>query len=409
MFALLMTLCISLPTDVQVTRLSGASETGTLESISSESLVMQSAGQTVTIPMAELLLINLSSAASSPLAEPQRLVLRDGSELAGNSGSRTARSVSLVSPALGNLEIPVEAVESIRLQSDNPAFRAQWETFRKRETAKDLLIVVKRDGSGIDFSAGVVSSFNSEKLEFLLDGETVPVPLARVYGVVFGKAEDGVEAAKSVGRIALTTDDQLAVKELTMASGQLSLVSTWGQTIPVAVDAVRQIDLSGGRLTYLSDLATLEEKFLGADPENSLLAGLATDEQQQLLFGPRRDVTIQRQSKLRLRGKEFSKGLCIHSKTEMSWALDQKYRSLECLVGIDDEVASNGTHAVQLIIRGDDKVLLDRMVSSTDEPIPVQLSVEGVSTLTVIVDYGDGESICDWLDLADAKLLLLQE
>lgn len=409
MFALLMTLCISLPTDVQVTRLSGASETGTLESISSESLVMQSAGQTVTIPMAELLLINVSVAASSPLAEPQRLVLRDGSELAGNSGSRTARSVSLVSPALGNLEIPVEAVESIRLQSDNPAFRAQWETFRKRETAKDLLIVVKRDGSGIDFSAGVVSSFNSEKLEFLLDGETVPVPLARVYGVVFGKAEDGVEAAKSVGRIALTTDDQLAVKELTMASGQLSLVSTWGQTIPVAVDAVRQIDLSGGRLTYLSDLATLEEKFLGADPENSLLAGLATDEQQQLLFGPRRDVTIQRQSKLRLRGKEFSKGLCIHSKTEMSWALDQKYRSLECLVGIDDEVASNGTHAVQLIIRGDDKVLLDRMVSSTDEPIPVQLSVEGVSTLTVIVDYGDGESICDWLDLADAKLLLLQE
>jgi hypothetical protein len=409
MLTLLMTLCISLPTDVQVTRLSGASETGTLESISTDSLVMQSAGQTVTIPMAELLLISVSSAASPPLAEPQRLILRDGSELGGNSGSRTARSVSLTSPALGNLEIPVEAVESIRLQPENPAFRAQWETFRKRETAKDLLIVIKRDGSGIDFSAGVVSSFNAEKLEFLLDGETVPVPLARVYGVVFGKAEGVAEAAKPLGRITFGSGDQLAVKEFTVASGQMNLVSTWEQTLPVAVDAVRQIDLSGGRLTYLSDLATLEEKFLGADPENSLLAGLATEEQQQLLFGPRRDITIQRQSKLRLRGKEFSKGLCIHSKTEMSWALDQKYRSLECLVGIDDEVASNGTHAVQLIIRGDDKVLLDRMVSSTDEPIPVQLSVEGVSTLTVIVDYGDGESICDWLDLADAKLLLLQE
>lgn len=409
MFTLLMSLCIALPTDVQITRLSGATETGTLESISTESLMMQSGGQTITVPMGDLLLITMAGAGGAAPVDPQRLILRDGSEISGTAGSRTAKAVSLTSGGLGTLEIPVEAVESIRLQADNPAFRTQWETFRKRETTKDLLIVAKRDGSGLDFLAGVVSSFNGEKLEFLLDGETVPVPLARVYGVVFGKADGAAPPAKPAGKVSLGTGDQLAVKEFTTSAGHLQVITTWDQTIPVALDAVRQIDLSGGRLTYLSDLASLDEKFLGADPENSLLAGLATDEQQQLLFGPRRDITIQRQSKLRLRGREFSKGLCIHSKTEMSWALDQKYRSLECLAGIDDEVASNGTHAVQLIIKGDDKVLLDRMISSTDEPIPVQLSVEGVSTLRVTVDYGDGESICDWLDLADAKLLLLQE
>lgn len=409
MFTLLMSLYIALPTDVQITRLSGASETGTLESISSESLLMQSGGQSVTIPVSDLLLITMSDGAGAASADPQRLILRDGSEISGTAGSRTAKAVSLTSGGLGAIEIPVDAVESIRLQADNPAYRPQWETFRKRETAKDLLIVAKRDGSGLDFLAGVVSSFDSEKLEFLLDGETVPVPLARVYGVVFGKAAGAAPPAKAAGKLSLGTGDQLAMKEFTSAAGQMQVVTTWGQTLPVPLDAVRQIDLSGGRLAYLSDLAALEEKFLGADPENSLLVGLATEEQQQLLFGPRRDITIQRQSKLRLRGREFSKGLCIHSKSEMSWALDQKYRSFECLAGIDDEVASNGTHAVQLIIRGDDKVLFDRMITSTDEPIPVQLSVEGISTLHVTVDYGDGESICDWLDLADAKLLLLQE
>ncbi|MBL8810083.1 MAG: NPCBM/NEW2 domain-containing protein [Planctomycetaceae bacterium] len=409
MFTLFLSLCIALPTDVQITRLSGASETGKLESISTESLLMQSGGQSVTIPVSDLLLITMPGGAGAASADPQRLILRDGSEISGTAGSRTAKAVSLTSGGLGAIEIPVDAVESIRLQADNPTFRPQWETFRKRETTKDLLIVAKRDGSGLDFLAGVVSSFDSEKLEFLLDGETVPVPLARVYGVVFGKADGAAPSAMPAGKLSLGTGDQLAMKEFTSAAGQLQVVTTWGQTLPVPLDAVRQIDLSGGRLAYLSDLAALEEKFLGADPENSLLSGLATEEQQQLLFGPRRDITIQRQSKLRLRGREFSKGLCIHSKTEMSWALDQKYRSLECLAGIDDEVASNGTHAVQLIIRGDDKVLFDRMITSTDEPIPVQLSVEGVSTLHVTVDYGDGESICDWLDLADAKLLLLQE
>ncbi len=82
------------------------------------------------------------------------------------------------------------------------------------------------------------------------------------------------------------------------------------------------------------------------DPEGSLLTGLISDEHQRILFGPRRDSSMEKQSKLRLRGKEYSKGLCLHSKTVVAWAIEKKYSSLDCVIGVDDEVAFNGSTSV---------------------------------------------------------------
>jgi hypothetical protein len=118
---------------------------------------------------------------------------------------------------------------------------------------------------------------------------------------------------------------------------------------------------------------------------------------------------MERQSKLRLRGREYTKGLCIHSRTEISWPLDGRFSLLDGVAGIDDEVAFNGTHSVSLKISGDGAVLFEKLISTNDDPIPLRISLEGVSTLTVLVDFGDGDSVCDWLDLADAKMVIAKD
>ena len=93
----------------------------------------------------------------------------------------------------------------------------------------------------------------------------------------------------------------------------------------------------------------------------------------------------------------------------MTWALDRRYSSFDCLAGIDDEVAFNGDHAVLLKITGDERVLFEQTIRTTDEPLPLSVSLADVATLTVLVDFGDGEGVCDWLDLADAKLVIAKE
>ena len=275
------------------------------------------------------------------------------------------------------------------------------------------MIVAKRDGSGLDFLAGVVSAIGSEKTEFLLDGETVPVPAARVYGVVFASMISTESAqpvnVTSAARVASHNGDQFAASTIRFSNGAFEIEAAWGQSLQVASALIRSIDLSSGRVQYLSDLEPLEERLDGIDPDGSLLAGLISKEEEALLFGPRRDTTMERTSRLRLRGREFSKGLCIHSRTEISWALDEKYTSLDCLVGIDDEVAYSGKHIVALKITGDGNVLFEKNIATTDDPLPLQLPLSGVSTLTILVDFGDNESTCDWLNLADAKLLIAKD
>lgn len=400
-------------TNTKVSMLDGTVHQGTLTLISPEEVELQVDASSVKLPISDVMLVDFPETKSVVSDEPQIVSLVDGSQLNCSGASRTAMELTVSSATFSELKIANKNVRSIRLQADNPAYRSQWNTFLKRGTDKDLLIVAKRDGSGLDFLAGVVSAIGSEKTEFLLDGETVPVPAARVYGVVFASTPS-TEAAQpvnltSAARVASHNGDQFAASTIRFSNGAFEIETAWGQSLQVASTLIRSIDLSSGRVQYLSDLEPLEERLDGIDPEGSLLAGLIDKEEEALLFGPRRDTTMERTSRLRLRGREFLKGLCIHSRTEISWALDEKYTSLDCLVGIDDEVAYSGKHIVALKITGDGSILFEKNIATTDDPLPLQLPLNGVSTLTILVDFGDNESTCDWLNLADAKLLIAKD
>lgn len=400
-------------TITKVSALDGTIQQGTLVLISPDEVELQVNASPVKLPMSEIMLIDFPETKSVVSDEPQVVSLHDGSQLNCTGANRTAMELTVSSASFGELKIANRYVRSIRLQADNPAYRSQWNTFLKRETDKDLLIVAKRDGSGLDFLAGVVSAIGSEKTEFLLDGETVPVPAARVYGVVFASTTSPESAqpanVTSDAKVTSHKGDLFAASAIKFSNGAFEIETAWGQSLQVASALIRSIDLSSGRVQYLSDLEPLEERLDGIDPEGSLLADLIDKEEEVLLFGPRRDTTMERTSRLRLRGREFSKGLCIHSRTEISWALDEKYTSLDCLVGIDDEVAYSGKHLVALKISGDGNVLFEKSIATTDDPLPLQVPLSGVSTLTILVDFGDNESTCDWLDLADAKLLIAKD
>ena len=417
--SLLVLLCCILPVspgDVRLSLVDGTQRTGELKSFDGKQLELQSEGQLRSVEAVELLQLEFPAAVSESAAvagaeqSVQRLYLRDGSELSAAGVQRAVTEVMLQSDVWGAVRVPVESVSAVRLQPEGPGFAEQWGAFRKRDSEKDLLIVVKRDGSGLDFLSGIVSSIGAEAVEFLLDGEKVPVPSARVFGVVFGQPA-GARAKFSAGsRLVLQNGDSLRVSDLRVQGGELQCGSSWGQPLRCSVERLRLADLSGERLSWLSELPVLREVLLSADPEGSLLQGLVDTETQQRLFSPRRDRVLQGSSRLRLRGREYQRGLCVHSHSVLSWALDRRYETFELTAGIDDEVAFNAAagHAVRLVIRADDAVLFDELISAQDPPRPLRLSVSDKSTLEVEVDFGDGSSVCDWLDLADAKLWLTQ-
>ncbi|HQX49445.1 MAG TPA: NPCBM/NEW2 domain-containing protein [Planctomycetaceae bacterium] len=412
MFVLTILAALLAPTDAKIAMLDGQTHHGSLISISTSDVELTENSAAVKLPLDEVMTIEFPAAASVPSAELQTLFFADGSQVHATSFLRSAKSATAQTALFGHLETGVEEIHAVRLQADDPLYAQQWNTFLKRESGKDSLVVAKRDGSGLDFLAGIVNTVGADKIDFLLDGESIPVPAQRVYGIVFGRPAGAKTIDSGPGtavRVTSAAGDLVAARTITLAGDQLQLQSSWGQQISVPVSQLRSIDLSAGRIQFLSDMPALSERFDGVDPENSLFAGLIDREQQALLFGPQRNMTIERQSKLRLRGREFTKGLCIHSRTEMKWSLEQRFSAIECVIGVDDEVAFNGTHAVAVKITGDETVLFEKLIATTDDPVPVRFPLDGVSTLTILVDFGDNSSVCDWLDIADARLVIAKD
>jgi hypothetical protein len=390
----------------QVKFLNGQTAVGKVVSISADSVAVETAKGTEEFDLSDVLQLDTGQSPEAA-TQQQELRLRDGGLVPCDSIERDARMLTAKTVGLGEVSIPASLVAAVRLQPMQDSFAGQWKTFLSRTGNKDLLVVPKRDGSGLDFLAGIVSSIGPSEISFLLDGDTIPVPAERVFGVVFATADS--EQPAGLASITTTYGEKFVAAGMVLRDGRLTTTTAWEQQVSIEWSRIIQIDLSRGRIHYLSDLDPISENFSGLDPEGDIFAGLVAPEIASQLYGPARDRTIESGSPLRLRGVTYPRGLCIHSRTELVYALDRKYKSFEAIAGVDDEVAFNLDRKVLLVVSGDGQELLRHTFGTQDDPKPISLPVTGIRTLTILVDFADGNSQCDWLDLADAKLILASD
>jgi hypothetical protein len=105
---------------------------------------------------------------------------------------------------------------------------------------------------------------------------------------------------------------------------------------------------------------------------------------------------------LRLGGVEYPKGIALHSRTELVYRLPERFSRLLAIAGIPDAVRPGGK--VRLVVRGDDKVLLQSTFAGSDRPRPIDLDVTGVRRLIILVDFDDGLNRGDQLLLCNARV-----
>lgn len=408
--------------DVRVMLLDGRIQQGQLVSLSAENVVLtDSEGATSSLPIADVMQVLVTASGEQPEKQPSsdelQLVLRDGSSVPISQAEATADDVTATAAGLGDLKLGRAFVRAVRLQPLKDEWQPQWNAFLERRNEKDLLIVAKRDGSGLDFLAGIVSSIGAEEVPFLLDGDQIPVPRSRVFGVLFAAAESTADAVAGSAVLSLTDGSTLGVSAVSMNEQQLQVTTTWGQTLQIVADRLSEIDFSSGRLHYLSDLEPLSERYYGLDPPGLEWGSLfAADQETRTGLSAQWRMSRDRfpnngRPPLTLRGRVFRKGVCIFPRASIDYALDGRYSRFTAVVGVDDDVAFNQQKGqpvtvVELRIEADGKPVFQKLVQALDEPIELDLPMSGVTTLTVIVDFGDGHSTCDYLDLADARLIV---
>lgn len=375
--------------ELHVAKLDGETVAGQFVELTPDALVISTGEQQVTIPQP-----NLVSARFEPVSAPNaaannltEISLTDGTRFSVSSVTTTGNEAAFESPVLGAFKAPVATVANIRLGATSPRLTEAWNALLARESTRDLL-VVRREES-LDSHAGIVGQVDAQSIKFLLEGEEIVVNRQKIFGVIFARPKS--PGRNPLCKISLAGGDTLNAERLTGAKDQFQAELADGIKVTFPVTAATALDFSGGKIVYLSDMEPREAKYTPYFDEDEDFLRIRRDRT--------RDGTP-----LRLGSKTYSRGLWIHSKSQLRYRLAGEYRRFQAVMGIDRAV-SNANGEVRVVISGDGQSLFEGDVKAADEPITLDLPIENVRDLEILVDFGGNLSIGDHLDLAEAKVI----
>ncbi len=389
MTSLIFSICLFVllaPPQVEVSTLQGEPRIGEWRGLTESSVSLSQGGQDASVPLGEVLEVRFRRDGAAKFEKPAvGISLWDGSTLSGSQIKVAGKKVELASPVLDHVSLPQLDIATIRFADRVTSVDDQWIKLTEKDRKSDLLVIRKEEV--LDFLDGVFVELTEKSVKFLIDGEEVSIKREKVFGLLFAPRQ-GVSKAPTV-RVELANGDVVMAASLTGSDGGLKARLVSKVEVPLPLEQIKSIDLSQGKLKYLSQMEPREVKYTPYFDTT---------------WEYRRDTNMDG-GPLRLGNKIYPRGLCVHSKTQLKYRLGGEYRRLQAVIGIDHLVASNGYADCRLVIQGDGKTLFETDVKGKDAPQPIDLDVAGIVSLDVLVDFGGNLDISDHLDLADAKLV----
>lgn len=379
------------PPAFEVQTLDGQSLVGSLIELTPDKVTIDASSGRIAVETEKVLSISAKEKPSGArYATRVTLELIDGSTICAKQYvvSGTLATITLLDGEV--IEAPTNVIHTVQLQQSG-TLAAEWNRLIGMKADSDLLMI--RKDETIDYHKGVLHDVTADSVTFDVDGELLPVKRSKVFGFVYRHADEA-ELPASVCRITDAAGSRWSVQSLTL-SEKLQWTTQSGLSVAEPLDQVVQIDYSVGKIVYLSDLkpdAVRWTPFFGVGKP------LPSVEQ---FYSPRYDRNFE-SAGLQLGGTPYRKGLALHTRTELVYRLPDQFSRFRAVAGIDDTVRPGGK--VRLVIRGDDKELLDTTLSGSDAPRPVDLDLTGIRRLTILVDFGDGLSTGDYLLLCNARL-----
>jgi len=387
-------LALSAGPEMHVRTLDGQVHIGTLTVLTEQTIGLQTSNGPVSVPLERVAELTPKTPPSPKPAPSVWVQLVDGSRAAVQDFLLVGGKVQLRLPGTDRpWECGRRDVAWVRLQPETETLGPAWKRLLESKIDTDLLVL--RTDQALDYHRGVIHGVSAETVQFELDRERIPVKRARVFGLIFRHPE-GRSLPTPVGILHDSSGSQWQVQKVELDGQALRWTTPAGLTGITPLEDLLRLDFSEGKIVYLSDL----------EPESvrwtPFFGPAETPASQAEFFAPRKDRALEPRP-IQLGGKKYSKGLAIHSRTEMVYRLPRPFRRLQAVVGIDDLIRPAGH--VQLVIRGDDKVLLDQPISGTQSPKLIDLDISGVRRLVILVDFGQDMDIGDHLLLGDIKLV----
>lgn len=234
---------------------------------------------------------------------------------------------------------------------------------------------------------GKVIGIKGDSLQVDYMGETRGIKMERVIGVVFKGRTPSQPQAQGVMTLSggINIPGQLTRIE---PGTTVHFKSSWGQEFSWPYSNVVRMSIRNGRTTPLTDQQPVSVE---QTPYFDRQLPWTTDKS---LTGP----------PLMIGEKRYARGVCLHSKTVLTYALNAEYSKFQCDVGLQGETGHDGNAAIRILADG---VLAfeNQTVTAASGVLPVSIDVVGKKTLTLEVDFGENFDVCDHVTFGDPSLL----
>ncbi len=384
--------------DVAVQPLNGAKQSGVLVELDSQHFALEVGGKKKQFDIRDVMTLVVRDIAPQPDGDAVTSVeLVDGSHLIGSGYQVTNRTANL---QIGVRAVSIETrnIRAVRFHAPADALDGQWREILAEASSGDV-IVLRRSPTALDQLEGIFHDVSDQTVEFEYDDQRIPVKRTKLEGMVYHHSS-GRDLPDSLCTVKETNGTQWRTRSIQLQDGQLEIVTTSGTKCRIPWESIAQLDFSSGNVAYLSDL---EFELQECTP---YIASRVSPQRIMQLYAPRRDNGFEGAG-LWLAGdngaRRFEKGMAIHSRSILVYRLDEPYRKLTALVGIDSRLRGQGN--LVLVIEGDNRELLRRTISGSDAPFALDLNIKGVRRLKILVDFGASLDVADHLNLCNARII----
>lgn len=311
--------------------------------------------------------------------------LRGGDTLFGKLSGSEDEEITVHSRFIGPVRFGIDNVAEIRFVAawreavEHPAVgndESEWDVFyyRHLDHVKGTLIRLTRSAVVIQGQVG----------------DSIPVPFENLLMI---RIADAPAPKTTKGRLAvlrLSDGSRLTLSEVRSDGKTVFGTTVRGTKIKLLLSDVLALYQTGGRFTYLSDLAPEEVKIVPWIGES-----YAWDR-------PRIDRSFL-DAPLLSGGEDFLKGLGVISGTEMSWELTGGHRLFTARIALDDTALQEGDVRFEVIVDGDSKFLSEvvhRLKDGQEPPRIPPINIAGAKRLTLKVHYVDDfvRDFANWLE-----------
>lgn len=326
--------------DVRILDMNEEVTTGTALAIDGDNLLVTlPGGAKKSIPCDTVVEItfpaNDGAQGGNPMVE---VVLSNGDVIRGDVTGGDESTISLAAGEMGRMEVPLENVSRLLVLVDNNMEKVPPDAAAGDE---DRLYLANRDTDvGFPPEEGDVLTPEGITIVSSRTGKPVTYAWKQLAGWYIAGVKSVPMPDDLIATVVCSGGTRLTGRVNSVTGTTLTLDHVVVGKIPVPIAAVRAIYFINGRVTYLSDLpvaASRERPFI-YDPERPDASP----------FPFRRDASVGEGRPLTIKGREFRKGLGVHSYSALEFATNRAYSKFCASIGLDQEAvgADGGSGSV---------------------------------------------------------------